>query len=127
MPFPLLIPLVSPVLALAAMGLSLIPSAMFPFEAGAPSIKISAEMTPSAAEAADKVGVRRILAPSEERGEDIEVTVWYTARTGGEPVVLGESVFFEGTSAQRNAPMAEGNFRSSCSPTARASRETRWP
>lgn len=109
MPFPLLIPLVSPVLALAAMGLSLIPSAMLPFEIGARSITIT-KLTPSAAETADKVGVRQILFPSEERGEDIEVTIWYPAQTSGEPVVLGESVFFEGTPAQRNASMAEGKF-----------------
>jgi predicted dienelactone hydrolase len=110
MPFPLLLPLVPPVLALAAMGFSLIPSPMLPFEAGARSIKISAAMTQSADETAGKVGVRQISASSPERGGDIEVTVWYPAQTGGEPVVLGESIFFDGTAALRDASIASGKF-----------------
>lgn len=60
--------------------------------------------------AADIVGVRQITAPSKERGHALEVTVWYPARPGGEAVVLGESVFFIGTPAMRDAPIHEGKF-----------------
>jgi predicted dienelactone hydrolase len=60
--------------------------------------------------AADDVGVRQIASPSSARGGNLDVTVWYPAEAGGNPVVLGESVFFQGTPALRNAPIAEGRF-----------------
>lgn len=62
------------------------------------------------AKADDTVGVRQILAPSKERGVDLDVTVWYPAQTGGETMVLGESAFFVGTPATRDAPMSRGKF-----------------
>lgn len=64
----------------------------------------------SPAGAADTVGVRQIMAPSKERGHELEVTVWYPAQPGGEPVVLGESVFFVGTPAMHDAPIDDGRF-----------------
>ncbi|PRH88913.1 dienelactone hydrolase [Labrys okinawensis] len=60
--------------------------------------------------AADGVGVRRIAAPSKERGADLDVTVWYPAQPGGEPVMLGGGMFFTGTSARRDAAIAPGKF-----------------
>jgi predicted dienelactone hydrolase len=60
--------------------------------------------------AADGVGLRQITAPSVSRGADLDVTVWYPAAAGGAPVVLGESVFFEGISTRRDAPVAAGRF-----------------
>jgi predicted dienelactone hydrolase len=110
MPFPFLLPVVSPILALAAMGLSLIPSPAFPFEAGARWSTTSAAMTQSPGEAADRVGVRQIKAPSKERGRNLDVTLWYPAEAGGERVVLGESLFFKGTPALRDASIVAGKF-----------------
>ncbi|MEZ2333843.1 alpha/beta hydrolase family protein [Mesorhizobium sp. RCC_202] len=58
----------------------------------------------------DHVGVRQLLAPSKERGADLDVTVWYPAQAGGEPAVLGDSPLFVGTSAMRDAPIADGKY-----------------
>ena len=74
------------------------------------AIVISAVTIAGAAAAADNAGMRQIVATSKERGNDLEVTVWYPARSGGEPVVLGENAFFVGTSAMRDAPIADGKF-----------------
>jgi predicted dienelactone hydrolase len=63
-----------------------------------------------AAHAGEMAGVRQISAPSEERGADLDVTVWYPAQLGGTLVTLGENAFFTGTSAMRDAPMSEGKF-----------------
>ncbi|MBN9222235.1 MAG: dienelactone hydrolase [Mesorhizobium sp.] len=62
------------------------------------------------ANAADAVGVRHLAAPSAERGGDLDVTVWYPARPGGEAVTLGDSALFKGTAAMREAPIADGKF-----------------
>ena len=67
-------------------------------------------MTLHPAHANDSVGVRQIAAPSKERGANLDVTVWYPAQSGGEKVVLGESVFFEGTPAMLDAPISNGRF-----------------
>lgn len=55
-------------------------------------------------------GVQQIVVRSQERGTDLDVIVWYPASPGGEAVLLGESVFFEGTEAMRNAPISTGRF-----------------
>lgn len=55
-------------------------------------------------------GVQQIVVRSQERGTDLDVIVWYPASPGGEAVLLGESVFFEGTEALRNAPISTGRF-----------------
>ncbi|WP_018391006.1 hypothetical protein [Ancylobacter sp. FA202] len=65
---------------------------------------------PHLATAEEMAGVRQIAAPSAERGVALNVTVWYPAGAGGEPVELGESPFFLGTPAQRDAPLAAGKF-----------------
>lgn len=62
------------------------------------------------ASASEVVGVRQIPAYSQERGIELDVTVWYPARAGGTPVTLGESVFFVGTPSMRDAPVATGEF-----------------
>ncbi|WP_245411719.1 alpha/beta hydrolase family protein [Phyllobacterium leguminum] len=59
---------------------------------------------------ASDVGVRQIMAPSKARGINLDVTVWYPAGSGGAPVTLGESAFFKGTPAMRDAPIADGKF-----------------
>ncbi|WP_241567053.1 alpha/beta fold hydrolase [Hahella sp. KA22] len=60
--------------------------------------------------AADHVGVRHLNVASEQRAGDLDVTVWYPATEGGEPVLLGDSIFFSGVPATLNAPIATGKF-----------------
>ncbi|MBB3984410.1 putative dienelactone hydrolase [Sagittula marina] len=61
--------------------------------------------------AADNMaGVQKITVASEERGADLEVTIWYPASTGGESVSLGENIFFEGTPALQGASVRDGTF-----------------
>ena len=60
--------------------------------------------------ASDNVGVHRFSAPSRERGIDLDVTVWYPARQGGETITLGDTALFVGTSAMRDAPIPAGKF-----------------
>lgn len=71
---------------------------------------LSALLVQQEALAGESAGVRQIAAPSKERGIRLDVTVWYPARSGGKPVTLGESVFFRGTPAMRDAPIADGKF-----------------
>lgn len=68
----------------------------------------SAVQSPAAA--GDEAGVRRIAAFSTERGIGLDVTVWYPAVPGGQAVVLGDTEFFVGTPALRDAPVADGRF-----------------
>lgn len=74
------------------------------------AIVLSTLIVQQAADASDNVGVRQIAAPSKERGINLDVTVWYPARSGGKPVTLGESVFFVGTPAMRDASLSDGKF-----------------
>lgn len=67
-------------------------------------------MTQQAPAADGSVGVRYLAAPSRERGSDLEMTIWYPARPGGEPVTLGDGIFFSGTPARLNAPISPGTF-----------------
>jgi predicted dienelactone hydrolase len=71
---------------------------------------MSAAILRQPADAEDGVGVRQIAAPSQARGRDLDVTVWYPAQVGGAPIVLGESAFFQGTPALRDAPISNGRF-----------------
>ena len=57
-----------------------------------------------------EAGVQQLLVSSQERLADLDVTVWYPALSGGEPVTLGENVFFKGTEALQDAPVAAGQF-----------------
>ncbi|ENN88904.1 putative dienelactone hydrolase [Rhizobium freirei PRF 81] len=58
----------------------------------------------------ESVGVHQIVVPSKERGNNLDVTVWYPAKSGGTAAVLGESMFFVGTPAMRDAPISDGKF-----------------
>lgn len=73
-------------------------------------VVISTVLMRHPAGANENVGVRQIVATSKERGSNLDVTVWYPAQSGGESVVLGESVFFVGTPAMRDAPISDGKF-----------------
>jgi predicted dienelactone hydrolase len=74
------------------------------------TIALSILIMHEVASAGENIGVRQIVAPSKERGINLDVTVWYPARAGGKFVTLGESVFFAGTSAMRDAPISDGKF-----------------
>jgi predicted dienelactone hydrolase len=63
-----------------------------------------------AAAASEYVGVQQITAFSEERGGNVDVTIWYPADAGGKPVTLGESAFFVGTDAMLEAPISAGKY-----------------
>ncbi|MEY9587254.1 alpha/beta hydrolase family protein [Sinorhizobium fredii] len=54
------------------------------------------------------VGEIRIAAP--ESGRNLQVTVWYPARPGGEAVLVGENRVFDGAPALSNAPLLEGRY-----------------
>lgn len=71
------------------------------------SYAMSAQLPAVAAETA---GVREIKVQSRARQTDLTATVWYPAEAGGSPITLGESVFFVGTSAMRDASVANGRF-----------------
>jgi predicted dienelactone hydrolase len=73
-------------------------------------VALATAMMQHPASAEENVGVHQIAAPSKERGSDLDVTVWYPARSGGKQVVLGESMFFIGTPALRDAPISVGKF-----------------
>lgn len=66
--------------------------------------------SPAHAEGGPSVGVRHVTAYAAARGGDLDVTVWYPARPGGRPVVVGDSPFFVGTDAVSDAPLADGRF-----------------
>jgi len=74
------------------------------------AIAFSTVMMQHAAGANDSVGVRQIMAPSKERGVNLDVTVWYSAQPGGETVLLGDNALFVGTPAMRDAPISSGKF-----------------
>lgn len=56
------------------------------------------------------VGVRRLTIPATEHGRDLQVTVWYPADPGGEPVLVGDSRVFKGVPVSLDAPPAKGRF-----------------
>lgn len=66
--------------------------------------------TAQIAHADGAVGVRQIVVPSKERAINLDAIVWYPAQPGGKQVVLGDTPFFLGTPAQRDAPISEGKF-----------------
>lgn len=74
------------------------------------TILVSTMLMQHAAGASDSVGVGQFPAPSSERGINLDVTVWYPAQPGGEPVTLGDTQLFNGTSAMRDAPISGGKF-----------------
>lgn len=55
-------------------------------------------------------GVQQFMVRSKERATDLKVIIWYPASSGGESVLLGENIFFEGTKAMRTAPISTGQF-----------------
>lgn len=74
------------------------------------AITVSMAVILQASAVAYEAGVQQIRVPSQERGVDLNVTVWYPASPGGEAIMLGDNVFFEGTQARRDAPISAGQF-----------------
>ncbi|WLQ15947.1 dienelactone hydrolase [Hahella aquimaris] len=60
--------------------------------------------------AADHVGVRHLSVASGQRAGGLDMTIWYPATEGGEPVLLGDSIFFSGVPSALNAPIVTGKF-----------------
>jgi predicted dienelactone hydrolase len=86
MPYPFLLSLISPILGLAAAGLSLIASPAFPFEAGTQWISINPP----------------------HRNEAERVLIVYPAKADGDAYTLGADQLWTGVPARRNAtPVAE--------------------
>ena len=56
------------------------------------------------AEASDAVGVRTLSVPVSERGGTMDVTLWYPATSGGQPVLVGDSALFQGVPAPLDPP-----------------------
>lgn len=56
------------------------------------------------------VGVFQTAVYSKERRVNLDVTVWYPAKSGGEATMFGGSIFFIGTPAMRDAPISDGKF-----------------
>ncbi|WP_420962406.1 alpha/beta hydrolase family protein [Brucella sp. IR073] len=59
---------------------------------------------------ADEAGVRQIGVAAPQRGQELAVTVWYPAETGGTSVLIGDNALFKGSQAFRDAPAAKGRF-----------------
>lgn len=70
---------------------------------------VAATLTASNAFSSD-VGVRTIEVPSQARGQNLAVTVWYPAVEGGEAVLFGDNRIFKGSSALKDAALASGEF-----------------
>lgn len=64
----------------------------------------------SAAAQAEVAGMRRMTVDAPERGTPLDVTLWYPAEAGGNPVEVGGNAIFQGTPARQDAPMAPGPF-----------------
>ncbi len=60
--------------------------------------------------AADGVGLRQLAVMAPERGQALDIALWYPAAAGGTPVRFGESGIFEGVPAGLDAPLVEGPF-----------------
>jgi predicted dienelactone hydrolase len=74
------------------------------------TVLVSTMLMQHAANAGGNVGIRQLPALSNERGIDLDVTVWYPAQPGGEMVLSGDTALFVGTTAMRDAPVSDGKF-----------------
>jgi predicted dienelactone hydrolase len=59
---------------------------------------------------AGRVGVRLLTKTPPERGQAVDITLWYPAASGGMPVMVGDNKVFEGVPARKDAPLADGTF-----------------
>jgi predicted dienelactone hydrolase len=80
---------------------------MFPYRLIYALFLTGTSLTPAHA---GEVGVRTFAVAAPERGRDIEVTVWYPAKDGGTPVLVGDNALFKGTSAAEGAALADGRY-----------------
>ena len=61
-------------------------------------------------DSAETVGVRDIAVHASKRPAGLTATIWYPAQAGGREDILGESAFFVGTPAMRDAPIASRRY-----------------
>lgn len=70
---------------------------------------IGTTLAASNAFAAD-VGVRTVEVPSQARGKNLAVTLWYPATGAGAAVLFGDNRIFKGSAASKDAPLGSGRF-----------------
>lgn len=75
-----------------------------------PALLVVAMLVTPTAAYADRIGVRSMSISAPERETPIDVTLWYPAGSGGQPVLIGDSAVFVGVRAYRDAAVAEGSF-----------------
>ncbi len=56
------------------------------------------------------VGVRTFEVPSQARGKNLTVTLWYPATGARKPVLFGDDRIFKGSAASKDAPFDSGQF-----------------
>lgn len=81
---------------------------MRPFLALAMAVVASAMS--AMAGAADGVGLRQLAVMAPERGQELDIALWYPTAAGGTPALFGDSAIFEGEPAQLDAPLGDGPF-----------------
>lgn len=59
---------------------------------------------------AAEVGVRTLELPSQARGRNLAVTLWYPAGDGGKPDLFGDNRIFKGSAASKDAAFPDGQF-----------------
>lgn len=59
---------------------------------------------------AAEVGVRTLEVPSQARGRNLAVTLWYPAEGGGKPDLFGDNRIFKGSTASKDAAFLDGQF-----------------
>lgn len=62
------------------------------------------------AQATDIVGFRSQKVTAPERGILLDVALWYPAKAGGQPLLVGDNGLFHGFPADADAPAADGRF-----------------
>ncbi|MCV9907011.1 dienelactone hydrolase [Brucella sp. HL-2] len=73
------------------------------------AIAMGTTLTTFNAFAAD-VGVRTFEVPSQARGKNLAVTLWYPAAGSGESVLFGDNRIFQGSAALKDAPFDSGQL-----------------
>lgn len=62
------------------------------------------------AETTETLGVTTMTVDVSGSDRELSVTLWYPAKAGGTPVLIGDSPVFEGVAAHQDAPIADGPF-----------------
>jgi predicted dienelactone hydrolase len=73
------------------------------------AIAMVSTLVPSA-RAEGPVGVTSIPVTAPDSGRELTVTVWYPAKPGGKPILIGDNAVFEGVEGHQDAPIADGEL-----------------